>query len=182
MLKMGYETTNFLLNLGNLSFYFLFTIVLTITLRILIIFQFKTCNRVKECISNYSKKVIYSLILRLYLESYIELALVTFISFKRDVNIKLGGEVTARVFASITMILLILFPIITSFLLLRNKFNMKSTSFKTSFGVLYSDFKTESSYFYCSFFCTKRFVFCYMILSEGDIVIRLFILLAIQEI
>lgn len=160
LLFLGYESTNFLLNMGNQFFFFIASIAITLFAKLLSIIEFKKGTRKKRFAKYLKKKVLYSLLLRLLIKSYIEILFVAFIDSQREKVIKFVGESISNIFSAVFMYSMCILTFFIYRFMTVNRKNLSEKNFERKFGVFYSDLDPHSNnfIFYTAFFCLKRLV------------------------
>jgi len=103
----GYEKLNFIKNSGSV-FWFLFA-WLFFALFTLFLSLFKANKRIHRVETFLSRYLFYSIIIRLFIESYLEIMLSALINIK-NLNWKLSGDIIASLFTIGSIIITFAFP------------------------------------------------------------------------
>jgi len=160
-MMMGYERENSILNLGMVFILLVLGLIVIAAVKLLdSLNMFKHCKKIKAFLE---KNFLYSFLIRLFIEGYLELSICAFVNFK-TLNFEYGGNAIASVFSISLIIGVMLFPSVTTVFLIKEMHSLEELDFKKKYGSLYDGLKTNCKggvLYYCVF-SLRRLLFAWM--------------------
>ena len=162
MANIGYDSHNFLQNVGSLQLFVGFYILRVICLLFTKIFVLIT-GKGQEFFDKQYKRVVYTDIILLFIEGYIEFCIAGYLQYgNTEVNTDLSGEKVSIYFGNGSIIMaLIIIPLGFCYMLSRGQAQIESEKFKLKYGGLYEGIKTYSkpALYYFLLFVIRRILF-----------------------
>ena len=162
MANIGYDSHNFLQNVGSLQLFVGFYILRVICLLFTKIFVLIT-GKGQEFFDKQYKRVVYTDIILLFIEGYIEFCIAGYLQYgNTEVNTDLSGEKVSIYFGNGSIIMaLIIIPLGFCYMLSRGQAQIESEIFKLKYGGLYEGIKTHSkpALYYFLLFVIRRILF-----------------------
>lgn len=125
------------------------------------------------------KKLVFSLLFRFMLESYLELSVISFIAFQSKNSFKYFGEVFSHLIFFLVSFLLFTMPVFSYRFVQKNKHKLNQELIIQKYGVLYEEYEENVRSYGVLFFCLKRMVLAYVIINLESIYLQLIILILV---
>jgi TRAP-type C4-dicarboxylate transport system permease small subunit len=123
----------------------IFNIVLTATLILMQKYCLKKDNLASKAYKKVYRVVVYNLMIRFVIESYLEFTLITLLSYRR-IRFKYTTDVISSALTYVFMIVLFCMPLIFFFFSIKFYPRYKEAKFRDKFGSLFSEINLKKPY------------------------------------